>query len=40
MGKKQEDAYLPNILALSRVTSKPYFEFDLKQIFTKPSGNV
>ena len=32
MGRKQEDAYLPNIKALSRVTSNPYCDFDFKQI--------
>ena len=40
MGRKQEDAYLPNIVALYRVTSNPYCEFNFKKIFTKPSGNV
>ena len=40
MGRKQEDAYLPNIKALSRVTSNPYCEFNFKKIFTKPSGYV
>ena len=40
MGRKQEDAYLPNIVSLYRVTSNPYCEFNFKKIFTKPSGNV
>ena len=38
MGRKQEDAYLPNIKALSRVTSNPYYEFNFKKIFTKTFG--
>ena len=40
MGRKQENAYLPNILVISRVTSNPSCEFNFKHIFTKPSGNV
>ena len=40
MGRKQEDAYLPNVMVLYRVTSNPYCEFNFKKIFTKPSGNV
>ena len=40
MGRKQEDAYLPNIMGLYSVTSNPYCEFNFKKIFTKPSGNV
>ena len=40
MGRKQEDACLPNFMVLYRVISNPYCEFNFKKIFTKPSGNV